>query len=153
MNLVIYKARRELLCFREGELVLSCPIQLGFGSGDGAKLREGDGRTPEGEYCVSSRNPRSRFFRSLGLSYPNAEDARRGFAAGILTEADRDRILASPNRPPWDTPMGGFLMIHGQPNDGTRVGDWTAGCIAVSNEVMAILYDLTAIGDSVRILP
>ena len=52
---------------------------------------------------------------------------------------------------------GGDIMIHGQPNQvppGTRVpGDWTAGCIAVTDAQIEELFAHTAIGTEVEIRP
>lgn len=153
MRIEIKKKQRTITCFTQNKAIFSSHIWLGFGADDGAKAREGDGRTPEGNYRVSAKNPRSKFCLSLGLSYPNADDAERGLYAGIISRADYDRIITSPGRPPWDTPLGGFIMIHGEPKDGTRTGDWTAGCIALQNAEMEILYTLTRIGDEVVIYP
>ena len=38
------------------------------------KIKEGDRRTPEGDFYVFTKNEHSAFYLSLGLSYPNAED-------------------------------------------------------------------------------
>lgn len=151
MDILIEKSRRLLTARDQGVIFLRVPVRLGFGADDGPKLREGDGRTPEGNYVISSRNPASRFFRSLGLSYPNPRDALRGLQAGLIDESAYRRIVSSPNRPAWDTPLGGFVMIHGTPP--ARRGDWTHGCIALENEAMAMLIRRARLGDTVRILP
>lgn len=48
-------------------------------------------------------------------------------------------------------------MIHGQPNQipaGYRVkGDWTEGCIAVSDDEIEEIYALARIGTQVEIRP
>src|SRR5262245_6883315 len=43
----------------------------------GPKEREGDERTPEGRYRITSRLKTPRFHRFLGVSYPNDDDRRR----------------------------------------------------------------------------
>lgn len=153
MNITVYKSLRLLVCRVGNEVILECPVQLGFGANDGPKLQEGDGRTPEGRYVISSKNPASKFHLALGLSYPNPNDAHRGFETGIISRETMDDIISRDGRPPWNTPMGGFIMIHGQPNSGSRDGDWTAGCIAVSDEVMDMIFPLACIGDKVVINP
>ncbi|WP_375543591.1 L,D-transpeptidase family protein [Leisingera caerulea] len=49
------------------------------------------------------------------------------------------------------------MFIHGQPNAAgnliTLPGDWTAGCIAVSNQQMETLWRLTQVGTEVEIRP
>lgn len=150
MDIIVLKTRRLLMCVSDGTATLRAPIQLGFGADSGPKRMEGDGRTPEGEYFISSRNPESRFFRSLGISYPGPHDARRALSEGLIDVSLCRRICADPKRPPWDTPLGGFIMIHGQRTP-PACGDWTAGCIALQNDAMARLYELASIGDRVVI--
>lgn len=152
MKIIILKSERRLVCESDGAQILTAPVQLGFGASDGPKLREGDGRTPEGEYFISAKNPESKFHLALGISYPGPRDAAKALAAGIIDASDYERICASPRRPPWDTPMGGYIMIHGQKSPPVS-GDWTAGCIAVENSVMDALFPIISIGDIVHILP
>lgn len=152
MKITVYKSERLLICTDGSEIVLRAFIQLGFGANDGPKRREGDGCTPEGKYFISARNPASKFHLALGISYPGPHDAEAALRAGIIDAATCARICENPSRPPWDTPMGGFIMIHGQKSP-PETGDWTAGCIAVENSVMDILFRIMSIGDSVEILP
>lgn len=156
MSLVIriYKRRRLLEAARDGQCVLRCAVRLGFGAQDGHKQREGDGRTPEGEYFVCTRNARSKFYLSLGISYPNAKDAREALSRGQIdpeTAARIERAQAERRRPDWDTPLGGFIMIHGQDPAG-REGDWTCGCVALENGDMARLFAMAQLGDRVILL-
>ena len=152
MDIIIYKTKRLLICLEGGRELLRTSIQLGFGADDGPKLREGDGRTPEGRYVVSSKNPNSRFHLALGISYPGPHDAARGLEDGIIDEDTCRRICASTGRPPWDTPMGGFIMIHGQKSPPVS-GDWTAGCIAVPDDIIDRIFPEASLGDSVVIYP
>ena len=118
----------------------------------GHKMREGDGKTPEGEYFVCTKNDKSKFHLSLGLSYPNASDAQAAFAAGRISKAECDAVCAAQKtgkRPPWDTALGGFIMIHGGGTD----SDWTKGCIALSDADMDVLFAEVPLGTAVRILP
>lgn len=116
------------------------------------KQMEGDCRTPEGHYFICSRNPESKYYKSLGISYPNSSDAHVAFQLGRIKKQDLKAIVhaeARRKRPPWDTPLGGFIMIHG----GGIAYDWTKGCIALRNEDMDTLWDALQIGDGVDILP
>ena len=102
----------------------------------GHKHFEGDERTPEGDYRISGRNPKSRYHLSLRISYPNAAD--RAYAAA------RGR---SP---------GGDIFIHGQPNgrSGPPIAhDWTDGCIALSNAEIRQLWDVVPDGTPITIRP
>jgi murein L,D-transpeptidase YafK len=151
IHIEIRKSDRRLLVVRGSEILHEYRIGLGFAPA-GHKEREGDGRTPEGDYVVCVRNPESSYHLSLGLSYPNAADAARGLASGLIAQEQHDAILsalAAGDRPPWDTPLGGEIFIHG--NGSQR--DWTLGCIALDNTDMEELYALIPVGTPVRIRP
>ena len=151
----VFKHRRLLEAFDDERRVLSCRVCLGFGADAGPKRREGDGRTPEGAYFVCTKNAASRFHLSLGISYPNAQDAREAFARGEIDAATRERLVRAAkdgSRPDWQTPLGGFIMLHGEHPEG-RAGDWTAGCVALNNADMEALFSLARLGDSVEIYP
>ena len=75
------------------------------------------------------------------------------YVTAVVSLAAFDRIATNPGRPPWDTPLGGFVMIHGQPNEGTRQGDWTAGCVAVSDKEIERIYAMVKEGTPVYIFP
>ncbi|TKW67466.1 MAG: hypothetical protein DI616_06270 [Paracoccus denitrificans] len=135
-RILIEKKARRLSVYQEGRLVREYRIALGSAP-DGDKVRQGDGRTPEGVFKVDRRNDKSRFHLSLGLDYPKPEDRTRARAGG------------------YDP--GGDIFIHGQPNQiaaGHRVkGDWTDGCIAIDNHQIDELFAATRIGTEVEIRP
>ena len=103
------------------------------------------------------RIPRSRYFLSMCISYPNAEDAARGLAAGLISPEehadDSRRRCAAGRMPPQHTAPGGEIYIHGHADmpAGTHVKDWTRGCIALANPAMQDLYELAALGTPVII--
>ena len=151
VGILIKKAERKLELWLDGALEGSYDIGLGW-TPEGPKLKEGDGKTPEGEYYVCVRNPQSSFYLSLGVSYPNKADAKRGLDDLVIEQRDYDTIARAIDRgqqPPWSTGMGGAIMIHG--NGSHR--DWTAGCIAVDNDVMDILWEHCDIGTTIIIRP
>ena len=122
------------------------------GENDGDKIKEGDKRTPEGVFHVVYRNPKSRYVLSLGLDYPNAEDADRGLKAGLIDEKQYDEIVSAVARgkqPPWKTPLGGEIMIHGAKGD--RTG--TLGCISMDDDAIRELYPKIGLGVTVEIMP
>lgn len=150
-RIVVKKSQRVLELWDGESLVGSYPVALGSAP-IGHKMREGDGRTPEGDYYICTRNSNSRFYLSLGLSYPNEADAQAALADGRIGQEAFDAIISAlkkGGRPPWDTALGGEIMIHGH---GCK-SDWTAGCIAVDNDVMDILFAACPLGTPVRILP
>jgi murein L,D-transpeptidase YafK len=130
-----------------GEVLLKTyPVALGEPAGD--KERQGDRRTPNGELRVVTRNARSQFHLFLGLSYPNAEDAQRGLESGLINKAQATEIRAADRagrQPPWGTPLGGAVGIHG----GGTGSDWTLGCVALSNEHIEELWGVMPIGTRV----
>ena len=133
-KVILLKSERRLLLLRGDTVLGSYRVALGRDP-RGEKTRQGDGRTPEGRYLLDWRNPNSRFYRSIHVSYPNAADRERARARGVAP--------------------GGDIMIHGLPNGLEAIGsahsnwDWTEGCIAVTNremdEIWAAVDDGTAI--------
>lgn len=133
---LVDKSERTLTLFAGGQAFRTYyAIQFG-GAPQGHKRFQGDERTPEGRYTIHTRNPNSAYHLSLRISYPNAQD--RVYAV------ERGR---SP---------GGDIFIHGQPNGlraGRVSGDWTDGCIAVSNAEIGELWGLVADGTPIEIRP
>ena len=151
MRVTVEKSRRLLTVTENGRALWQTRVALGREPA-GPKRREGDGRTPEGVYRVCLCKAQGKYGLSLGLSYPGAADARRAYAEGIIDRATLDAVEAAETegrRPPWGTPLGGEIYIHG---GGTQT-DWTAGCIALSDSDMAVLFKAADLGMPVVILP
>ena len=126
-RLVVYKSKRKMEAWSGSELQKSYTISLGKNP-LGHKECEGDCRTPEGIYNINARNPNSSYHKNLGVSYPNDTDRAHAVSLGKLP--------------------GGDIKIHGLRNGSSRYikkfhrwKDWTAGCIAVTNEEMDELYE------------
>ena len=133
--ILIDKSERTLWVY-QGANVIRTYHGLQFGDRPiGHKQFEGDERTPEGRYTITYGNRQSSYFLSLYIDYPNAAD--RAFARA------RGR---SP---------GGLIFIHGQPNglpnDQRVPGDWTDGCIALTNAEIAELWSLVPDGTPIEI--
>ncbi len=124
-SILAFKGDRTLALLHHDQVLASHSFELGFNP-VGHKQYEGDGRTPEGQYWIDRRNPRSSFHLSIGISYPNAEDQARAAALG---------------RSP-----GGDIFIHGTPRKMRGKDDWTAGCIAVTNQEMEVIYAMVGDG-------
>lgn len=135
-RIVIEKSARRMQLFQNGKVVRTYAVALGF-TPEGDKERQGDGKTPEGSFVINRKNESSAFTLSLGLDYPQPEDLARAAEGGY-----------SP---------GGDIFIHGQPNalpEGFKLkGDWTAGCIAVSNTEIREIWASTPLGTMVEVLP
>jgi murein L,D-transpeptidase YafK len=137
-RLVVHKTERRLVLMHGETVVRSYKIALGLNP-IGQKERAGDYRTPEGRYYLVRRNPRSDYFLSIQVSYPNDADMKRA------------------HKNHWDA--GGSIMIHGLPNQLKHapayyeITDWTDGCIALSNADMVEVWLLTPDNAPIDILP
>lgn len=137
-RVVVYKSQRRMELWRHGAVLRDFRVSLGL-SPKGPKERAGDFRTPEGVYRLTRRNPRSDYFLSIQVSYPNPDDVRAAHRAG--------------------TDPGGAIMVHGLPNvlrhppDYYATQDWTDGCIALSNSDMVEFWLLTQDNIPIEILP
>jgi len=135
---VVLKRERTLNLLAQGKVIRSYKVALG-GVPVGAKEQQGDHKTPEGRYVLDRRNPKSKFYRSIHVSYPNERDRHNAEKKGV-----------SP---------GGDIMIHGLPNGtgavgaGHRLVDWTDGCIAVTDSEMDEIWTLVADGTPIEIRP
>ena len=150
-RIVVCKSERRLYLYSGRRIVRSYRAALGF-SPVGDKAREGDGRTPEGDYYVCTKNPSSRYYLSLGLSYPNVEDARRGLRVGSITRRQYEEIasaIRARQTPPWNTPLGGEIFIHGH---GSRT-NWTLGCVALEDADMQELYEAIPVRTPATVKP
>jgi murein L,D-transpeptidase YafK len=137
-RVVVHKGDRKMLLMHGDSILRTYKISLGLNP-LGHKERAGDFRTPEGTYRLTRRNPRSDFFLSIQVSYPNDSDVKHARRNG------------------WDT--GGSIMIHGLPNQLKHTpgyyekSDWTDGCIAVTNSDMLEIWLLTLDNALIEILP
>ena len=137
----VYKSDRIVKLMHHDQDIRTYPMRLGFDP-IGHKVKEGDGKTPEGRYILDWRNPNSAFYKSLHVSYPNQQDKSKASQLGV-----------SP---------GGDIMIHGSatrsqveklPSLMTYLprNDWTWGCIAVRNIDMDEIWKLVDDGTVISI--
>jgi murein L,D-transpeptidase YafK len=137
-KLLVRKSERRLYVLRAGQVLREYRVALGLNP-QGHKQREGDSKTPEGQYKLIRRNPRSDFFLSMEISYPNGSDLSRAHRQGVKP--------------------GGAIMLHGWPNiprktaDYYQSADWTDGCIAVSNADMVEIWLMTPLETPIEIVP
>lgn len=135
-RILVDKSDRVIILFKgDVEIARYQDVKLGDAP-EGHKQFEGDEKTPEGNYTINGRNPKSSYYLSLRVSYPNAAD--KAFAK-------------SKGKSP-----GGDIFIHGQPNASPieqLAYDWTDGCIAVTNAEMKLLWKQVADGTPITIRP
>jgi murein L,D-transpeptidase YafK len=136
--ILIVKHEHKLYLLHDNTPLRSYRIALGL-SPTGAKEREWDFRTPEGSYVIDFRREHSHYYKALHISYPSPADLKRSSALHL--------------------PAGGNIFIHGEPNQPTKpvsyykTRDWTNGCIALSDEDLQDVWDLTAGKTPVEIVP
>lgn len=150
-RIVIQKRARRLILFSEDKEVREFPIGLGS-CPYGPKRREGDGRTPEGTYYVCTKNPNSKYYLSLGLSYPSDRDAARALRNHLINKSQYNAIVGAESSgacPPWNTPLGGAIFIHGRGSS----RDWTLGCVSMDDAAIKVLYNAIPVGTPVEIVP
>jgi L,D-transpeptidase catalytic domain len=135
-KVVVLKSQRALLLMKSDKVLKRYVVQLG-GSPVGTKIKQNDNKTPEGNYVLDWHNAKSAFYRSIHISYPNADDLTRAKKLGVQP--------------------GGALFIHGLPNGfhghSDALGDWTAGCIAVTDAEMDEIWRAVADGTPIEIRP
>ena len=156
ISILVQKRARALLLYADGRLERTFTVALGR-NWAADKSIEGDEATPLGEFYVCAKNPRSKYFLSLCISYPNGEDADRGLTDGLISAAEHAQIheaLRLRRTPPQHTRLGGEIYIHGASPvaTGTAPKDWTRGCIALENPAMRELYGLVSVGTPVVIV-
>ena len=135
---LVIKNEGRLYLLKNGETVAS--FRAKFGANPvGHKQAQGDERTPEGRYILDYKNPNSKFYKSIHISYPNAQD-----------RANARRLGVDP---------GGDIMIHGQTNGWEwaspvmRFVHWTNGCVALSNRDMDRVWAAVDPGTPIEIRP
>jgi murein L,D-transpeptidase YafK len=150
-RIVVRKSKRRLELYSDNALVRIYKVALGLNPVPDKK-RQGDRATPEGDFYIFTKNDKSAFYLSLGISYPNAEDAERGLRDGLISRGVHDAIVKAIKRkaaPPQNTALGGDIYIHGN----GAGSDWTWGCVALENEDVKELFDAVPVGTPVRIEP
>ena len=131
-DIKVDKTARIMKLLHHNQTIRSYPIRLGFDP-SGHKIKEGDGKTPEGRYIIDWRNSKSAFYKSLHISYPNPQDIANAKKLGVSA--------------------GGNIMIHGSATTAQLEklpslmqylprSDWTWGCIAVRNVDMDEIWNL-----------
>ena len=136
-KIVVTQSDHTLTLYHDQIKLQSYKVSLG--SSPGPKQQAGDRKTPEGLYVVDAKNSSSKFHRAFHVSYPNTADRQRAQKLG------KD--------------PGGDIEIHGQMNSLAWLGpmarhfDWTAGCIALTNDEIDAIWPIVPVGTTVEIKP
>ncbi len=155
----ISKQHKRLYLYQGAELVRTFPADFGYNPAAdkqkrGSSIDPDAWRTPEGAFTVVRLHPTSTFYRAFVLNYPTTEDAMRGLAEGLISKSEHDAIAraeANHNEPPMHTALGGMIEIHGRGSG--RGGNWTQGCVALTDAAMDYLWTRIRPGTPVLIEP
>ena len=136
--IVVQKRDKVISLWKQGRIIKTYPI-LAFGADPiGHKVREGDEKTPEGQYYIDTKHVSQKYQKFLRISYPNEQDKAYAKSLGL--------------------PPGGHVGIHG--DEGGMTGffqrfdnRWTDGCIAVRNADIEEIYKMVEIGTPILIKP
>ncbi len=148
MHLAIH-LQRQLLELIDGPRPFSAPISSGAA---GIGFEDGSGRTPTGHFSIRSKHgenaPLQTCFRGrlpVGLLSGKESDNRSGDAilARILTLDGQDPANANT--------LARCIYIHGTAHTEQLGSPASHGCIRMSPEAIAELYELTPIGTPVLI--
>jgi murein L,D-transpeptidase YafK len=124
-RIFVDKSEHWMAVYRQGRIIREFRVALGRG-GLAPKVRQGDGRVPEGTYPIVAHNPNSAYYLSLRIGYPTPDQLAAARAQGVDPGTD--------------------IMIHGLPNGRGWIGsrhrrlNWTEGCIALTDPEMQWLY-------------
>ncbi len=131
--IVVDKFARQCYLYQSGKLKHQFKIELGP-NWIGDKTFNGDKRTPEGFYKVTAvkSGSRTKYYKALLINYPNAEDQQRF----RKTKGKKSSI-------------GNLIEIHG---GGGKQGDWTDGCVALTNSDMDVLFRYASVGMPITIV-
>ena len=143
--IVVSRTCRTLDVFQWGHRIRRYPTVFGMNPG-GAKLYEGDLRTPTGFYAIIDKRRHPRWARFLLIDYPNATDAYRYAQA-----AEAGRLPENEDGLPG---IGGSVGIHGSDKEelNDQNIDWTWGCISLHNRDVVDLDALVPVGTPVLIV-
>jgi hypothetical protein len=117
-KVVVYKSKRQMQMLRAGKVLRTYRIALGD-SPVGHKKQEGDEKTPEGAYVLDWRNPNSIYYKSIHISYPNAQDREQ---ARRHHDPRQERAGGTPRRHPEMEGLDRRLYCREQCRNGRNLG-------------------------------
>jgi hypothetical protein len=141
-NLLIDKPHYILEARCGTRIMKRYPVNLGGNPRD-RKLCQDNLTSPEGNYFIPYVRGASKFYKALGINYPNREDTSR-YAEALKSH----RVPCRGKKPIC---IGGAIQIHG---GGIGYQNWTWGCIAMRNYDIDELFSLkkSLVGTPVRIV-
>ena len=143
----VHKRERRLYLLKKDTVIKSYRIALSAENPLRDKERRGDCGTPEGRFyiCQMTNDPSKLKYgpRSMLISYPGIEDARRGFKEGLIDNTTYQEIaqaIKDGRVPSQKTGLGSQIRIHGCGGQ----YDWTKGCIGLEDSNIIELYSMVS---------
>lgn len=157
---VVFKSLYLLGFYSDGKIVqddgkpICFPVAMGTKPW-GSKIAMDNQSTPEGWYKTATKQDKGQtaFYRGFMINYPNADDVEMAFEKGVIGLSTKKSLLSSikaGRTPSQSTEMGGEIMIHGM---GSKTPVWTAGCVALNNDDIDVLFRRVRVGTTVLITP
>jgi murein L,D-transpeptidase YafK len=140
--IVIDKSDYELSIYDEEGWYGTYPVVFG-NNNQGDKQMEGDKKTPEGTFKITTKRVHEKWSRFLAIDYPTDESRKK------FNERKRRGEIPSTAR------IGGSIGIHGTwPNEDFVVDkykNWTLGCISMKRSEVEEIYSFVKVGTKVII--
>ena len=143
ITLKIEKSKYLLTILYSGEPIKAYPVVFGKDPVND-KQREGDSRTPEGDFALTRLYPHKDWTKIMMLNYPTPDSWRK---FGENKSAKRIRS---------DATIGSAIGIHGVPaghDDAVESRqNWTLGCISLKTADIEEVYSVCRCGTKVQIV-
>ena len=140
--LIVVKSNYELQLFDKDGWYATYPAVFGSKSLDD-KMMQGDRKTPEGTFHITSKRPHEKWNKIMDLDYPTSADVAK------FNERKSEGLI------PRTAKIGDGIAIHGTwPHDDNAVDAyqmWTNGCVSLKNEDMDEVYKMCPVGTRVEI--
>ncbi len=142
-SVYIIKSEYELKVYDStGEWMASYPVV--FGNKDlGDKMMQGDRKTPEGVFHITSKRKHEKWNRFISIDYPNQESINK------FNQRKAEGLI------PANAKIGGEIGIHGTwPHEDYAIDQyrsWTEGCVSTKNQYIQELFNLLPVGTRVEI--
>jgi murein L,D-transpeptidase YafK len=144
ISIVIDKSNYELNIYDSEGWYATYPVVFGSKTHDD-KMMEGDRKTPEGSFKITTKRPHDKWGKIMLIDYPNKESWEK------FNRRKMEGLI------PKNARIGGGIGIHGTwPRDEMAVDqfqNWTQGCISMKLEHIYEIYDFCPVGTKVTIKP